>query len=41
MLPVTFQFLIAMIAYATNERMARKLDYVQEDLPRATCSVQP
>lgn len=32
MLPVTFQFLIAMVAYATNERMARKLDYVQEEV---------
>jgi putative transposase len=32
MLPVTFQFLIAMIAYAINERMARKLDYVQEEV---------
>src|SRR5450432_2693966 len=32
MLPVTFQFLIAMIAYATNERVARKLDYVQEEV---------
>jgi hypothetical protein len=31
MLPVTFQFLIAMSAYATNERMARRLDYVQEE----------
>jgi hypothetical protein len=31
MLPVTFQFLIAMIAYAINERMARRLDYVQEE----------
>ena len=32
MLPVTFQFLIAMLAYAINERMARKLDYVQEEV---------
>src|SRR5665213_3967771 len=32
MLPVTFQFLIAMVAYAINERMARKLDYVQEEV---------
>ena len=31
-LPVTFQFLIAMLAYASNERMARKLDYVQEEV---------
>src|SRR5664279_4508065 len=32
MLPVTFQFLIAMIAYATNERMTRRLAYVQEEV---------
>jgi len=32
MLPVTLQFLIAMIAYAINERMARRLDYVQEEV---------
>jgi hypothetical protein len=32
MLPVTFQFLIAMIAHAINERMARRLDYVQEEV---------
>ena len=32
MLPVTFQFLISMVAYAINERMARKLDYVQEEV---------
>ena len=32
MLPVTFQFLIAMVAYAINERKARKLDYVQEEV---------
>jgi len=32
MLPATFQFLIAMVAYAINERMARKLDYVQEEV---------
>jgi len=31
-LPVTFQFLIAMVAYAINECMARKLDYVQEEV---------
>jgi hypothetical protein len=32
MLPVTFQFLSAMLAYAINERMARRLDYVQEEV---------
>ena len=32
MLPVTFQFLIAMVAYAINERMARRLGYVQEEV---------
>ena len=32
MLPATLQFLIAMIAYAINERMQRKLDYTQEEV---------
>ncbi len=32
MLPTAVQFLIAMVAYAMNERMARKLDYVQEEV---------
>jgi hypothetical protein len=32
MLPTTLQFIIAMIAYAINERMARRLDYVQEEV---------
>jgi hypothetical protein len=32
MLPATLQFLIAMIAYATNERMQRKLDYTQVEV---------
>jgi hypothetical protein len=32
MLPVTLQFLIATIAYAMNERMARRLEYLQEEL---------
>ena len=32
MLPVTFQFLIAMVAYAINGRMARRLGYVQEEV---------
>jgi len=27
MLPAPFQFLIAMVAYAINERMARRIDY--------------
>ena len=32
MLPVTLQFIIAMIAYAMNERMARRVDYLQEEV---------
>jgi hypothetical protein len=32
MLPLTIQFVIAMVAHAINERMARKLDYVQEEV---------
>jgi putative transposase len=32
MLPVAVQFLSAMIAYAINERMARRLYYVQEEV---------
>ena len=32
MLPLTFQFLIAMVAHAINERMARRLDYLQEEV---------
>jgi len=32
MLPATLQFLKAMIAYAINERMQRKLDYTQEEV---------
>jgi hypothetical protein len=32
MLPVTIRFLIAMIAYAINERMARRVDYLQEEV---------
>jgi hypothetical protein len=31
-LPATLQFLIAMIAYAINQRMQRKLDYTQEEV---------
>ena len=32
MLPVTLQFIVAMIAYAINERMARRLDYLREEV---------
>jgi putative transposase len=32
MLPVTFQFIIAMVAYAINERMARRAEYLQEEV---------
>ena len=32
MIPATLQFIIAMIASAINERMQRKLDYVQEEV---------
>jgi hypothetical protein len=32
MLPLTFQFLIAMVAHAINERMARRIDYLQEEV---------
>ena len=31
MLPVTFQFIIATVAYSLNERMARRLEYLQEE----------
>ncbi|MFC1642202.1 hypothetical protein ACFL5O_05860 [Myxococcota bacterium] len=31
MLPVTIQFLVAMLAYALNERMARKAEYLREE----------
>src|ERR1035438_295196 len=31
MLPVTLQFLVALIAYAINERMARRVDYLREE----------
>jgi len=31
MLPITVQFIVAMLAYALNERMARRLDYLQEE----------
>ncbi len=32
MLPVTVQFLIAMVAYAINERMARRVEYLEEEV---------
>jgi hypothetical protein len=32
MLPLAMQFIIAMVAYAINERMARRLEYVQEEV---------
>ena len=32
MLPLTLQFIIAMIAYTTNERMARRIDYLMEEV---------
>jgi hypothetical protein len=31
-LPVPIQFIIAMVAYAINERMAHRLEYVQEEV---------
>jgi hypothetical protein len=32
MLPATLQDVIAMVAYAINERMARRVDYLQEEV---------
>ena len=32
MLPVTLQFVVAMIAYAINDRMARRVDYLREEV---------
>ena len=32
MLPVPGQFIIAMVAYALNERMARRVEYLQEEV---------
>jgi putative transposase len=32
MLPLTLQFIIAMIGYAINERMARNVEYLQEEV---------
>ena len=31
MLPITVQFLVAMLAYGLNERRARKADYLREE----------
>ena len=32
MLPITVQFLIAMLAHARNERMARRVEYLREEV---------
>jgi hypothetical protein len=32
MLPAPLQFVIAMIAYAISERMARRVDYLREEI---------
>ena len=32
MLPAPLQFVLAMIAYAINQRLARQLDYLQEEV---------
>ena len=32
MLPLNLQFIIAMIAYAINERMAQNVEYLQEEV---------
>jgi hypothetical protein len=32
MLPATLQLIIAMVAYALNDRMARRVDYLQEEV---------
>jgi hypothetical protein len=32
MLPVTVQFIIGMLVHALNERMARRVDYLQEEV---------
>jgi hypothetical protein len=32
MLPAALQFLIAMVAHALNERMARRIDYLREEV---------
>ena len=32
MLPATLQFIIAMVAHTLNERMARRVDYLHEEV---------
>jgi putative transposase len=32
MLPVTFQLIIAMVAYANNEQLARRIEYLLEEV---------
>jgi hypothetical protein len=32
MLPATLQFIIAMVAHAIHERMARRVDYLHEEV---------
>jgi hypothetical protein len=32
MLPVTLQFIVAMFAHAINEQMARRVEYLQEEI---------
>jgi len=32
MLPAPLQFIVAMFAYALNTRMARKMEYLQEEV---------
>src|SRR5258706_15670462 len=32
MFPVTVQFIVAMLAHAINERMARRVEYLQEEV---------
>ena len=32
MLPLPLQFLVAMVAHAINERLARRIDYLQEEV---------
>ena len=32
MLPLPLQFIIAMLAHALNERMARRVEYLQEEV---------
>jgi hypothetical protein len=40
MLPMTLQFLTAMVSHALNERMAHRVEYLQEEVrvaPRSPC----